>query len=126
MKANFLTVFFLVNQAVAGIFSQADRMTYLSDVVYPTAYQNFILTFCQKHVSVTPLQCYQFRTDVLLLKNQIDFLRKQIKKSKEVFVEVPKEYEKVVRFFFNSFKNVHIQARPVPYVIFKFCREVKK
>jgi len=126
MIVELLTAVFLVRQAFAGVFSQAEKAVYLNDSVYPSAYQNFVLTSCQKHVLVTPLRCYPFKTDVFLLKNQVSYLKEQIKKSREVFVDVPREYEKVVRFYFGNYKNVHIQVRPVPYILFKFCREVKK
>jgi len=121
-----LATLFLVKTCFAGVFSQAEKAVYMNDVVQPSAYQNFVLTSCQKHVAVTPLQCSLFRTDVLMLKNQVSYLKKRIKESKEVFVDVPNEYEKVVRFYFGSYKNVHIQPRPVPYILFKFCREVKR
>lgn len=113
-------------QTHGEVVSQAQKEVYTNDVIYPSVYQNFVLTSCQKHVVVTPLQCNQFRTDVLMLRNQVSYLKERIRKSKEVFVDVPGEYEKVVRFYFGSYKNVHIQARPVPYILFKFCREVKE
>ena len=126
MVVDILATLFLVKTCFAGVFSQAEKAVYMNDVVQPSAYQNFVLTSCQKHVAVTPLQCSLFRTDVLMLKNQVSYLKKRIKESKEVFVDVPNEYEKVVRFYFGSYKNVHIQPRPVPYILFKFCREVKR
>ena len=121
-----LATLFLTKACFAGVFSQAEKAVYLNDVVHPSAYQNFVLTSCQKHVAVTPLQCSSFRTDVLMLKNQVSYLKKRIKESKEVFVDVPNEYEKVVRFYFGSYKNVHIQPRPVPYILFNFCKEVER
>ncbi len=126
MVVDILAALFLAKACFAGVFSQAERAVYINDVVQPSAYQNFVLASCQKHVVVTPLQCSSFKTDVLMLKNQISYLKERIKESKEVFVDVPSKYEKVVRFYFGSYKNVHIQARPVPYILFKFCREVKK
>jgi len=126
MLVDVLATLFLTKACFAGVFSQAEKTLYLNDVLYPSAYQNFVLTSCQKHVAVTPLQCSLFRTDVLMLKNQVSYLKERIKESKEVFVDVPNGYEKVVRFYFGSHKNVHIQARPVPYILFKFCKEVKR
>jgi len=126
MLVDVLATLFLTKACFAGVFSQAEKTVYLNDVVHPSAYQNFVLTSCQKHVVVTPLQCNLFRTDVLMLRNQVSYLKRRIVESREVFVDVPKEYEKVVKFYFGSYKNVHIQARPVPYILFKFCKEVKR